>query len=221
MTADYHHRVPPSRDVLQLWIRSVNCSAAEIEEWHSTPESASVGSRGPGDRWSVGQLAGMRTVELLEAGPEAWSPADEAHVRRVAGFVRRHRAQWPRGDVRDTRWRHSLRNWGHDPLWERRLALGPSTSGSTREVLVDGAAVGVLRVAETEGGGVVVEHLELDEPWRGRGQGAAVVHRLAVEHDGRVELEVPPTSTELRALLHRRHFDAPAPDSPVVHLTGW
>ncbi|MER5294490.1 DNA-binding protein, partial [Streptomyces pharetrae] len=25
-------------------------------------------------------------------------------------------AQRPSGDVRDTRWRHSLMNWGHDPL---------------------------------------------------------------------------------------------------------
>jgi predicted membrane-bound dolichyl-phosphate-mannose-protein mannosyltransferase len=27
-----------------------------------------------------------------------------------------HMAQRPSGDVRDTRWRWSLMNWGHDPL---------------------------------------------------------------------------------------------------------
>jgi hypothetical protein len=28
----------------------------------------------------------------------------------------RHSAQRPSGDVKDTRWRYSLKNWGHDPL---------------------------------------------------------------------------------------------------------
>jgi hypothetical protein len=37
-------------------------------------------------------------------------------MRKVVGYVRRHLAQRPPGDVRDTRWRHSLMNWGHDPL---------------------------------------------------------------------------------------------------------
>jgi hypothetical protein len=30
--------------------------------------------------------------------------------------VHRHLAQRPSGDVRETRWRYSLMNWGHDPL---------------------------------------------------------------------------------------------------------
>ena len=42
--------------------------------------------------------------------------ADEAHMRKVVGYVHRHLAQRPSGDVRDTAWRHSLMNWGHDPL---------------------------------------------------------------------------------------------------------
>jgi hypothetical protein len=37
-------------------------------------------------------------------------------MRKVVGYINRHLAQRPSGDVTDTRWRHSLMNWGHDPL---------------------------------------------------------------------------------------------------------
>ena len=41
---------------------------------------------------------------------------DLAHMRKVVGYVHRHSAQRPKGDVEDTHWRYSLMNWGHDPL---------------------------------------------------------------------------------------------------------
>ena len=43
---------------------------------------------------------------------------DYAHMRKVVGFVRRHRAQGPHEEYRipTSRWRYSLMNWGHDPL---------------------------------------------------------------------------------------------------------
>lgn len=213
--------VPASPDVLQLLRRSVNCSAAEIEEWHTTEASAAVGSRRPGDQWSVGQLAGMRTVEILDVSPEEWTPADEAHVRRVSGFVRRHRAQWPRGDVRETRWRHSLRNWGHDPLWESRLSLRAGPAEGQLLLVVDTVPVGRLTVTDTGAGGVLVERLEVDESWRNQGLASAALHRLAIRHHGDVGVEVPVDASEFRTFLRRKHFDAPAPDSPTVNLTGW
>jgi hypothetical protein len=37
-------------------------------------------------------------------------------MRKVIGFIKRHTAQRPAGDVSRTRWRYSLMNWGHDPL---------------------------------------------------------------------------------------------------------
>lgn len=210
--------VPP--DVLAAWRRAVNCTPSEIEEWHSTDASASVGSRRPGDRWSVGQLAGMRTVELLETPVEEWNAADVAHVRRVSGFVRRHRAQWPRGDLRRTRWRHSLRNWGHDPLWESRLSTGTSDAEGRRAVVVDGEGVGWLRLTD-DGAGAVLEELHLAKTWRRRGLGSAVLHGLALEYDGALEVALSTDALALGEVLRRRHFDAPAPDSPVLHLTGW
>ena len=38
-------------------------------------------------------------------------------MRKVVGYVRRHLAQGgPAEDAAHSRWRHSLMNWGHDPL---------------------------------------------------------------------------------------------------------
>jgi hypothetical protein len=39
-------------------------------------------------------------------------------MRKVVGFVKRHSAQGPHEEYRvpGSRWRHSLMNWGHDPL---------------------------------------------------------------------------------------------------------
>ena len=38
-------------------------------------------------------------------------------MRKVIGYVHRHTAQKPSHDaIEDSRWRHSLMNWGHDPL---------------------------------------------------------------------------------------------------------
>ncbi len=34
----------------------------------------------------------------------------------MVGYVHRHQAQKPSGDVEGGRWRYSLMNWGHDPL---------------------------------------------------------------------------------------------------------
>ncbi|WP_107091966.1 MULTISPECIES: DUF3140 domain-containing protein [unclassified Streptomyces] len=40
---------------------------------------------------------------------------DLAHLREATGYVHRHVRQRPKGDVTDTRWRHSLVNRGRDP----------------------------------------------------------------------------------------------------------
>jgi hypothetical protein len=40
---------------------------------------------------------------------------DYAAMRKVVGYVRRHSAQRPDGDVTDTPWRYSPMSWGYDP----------------------------------------------------------------------------------------------------------
>lgn len=91
---------------------AVNMEADELEAWLETPESKRVGFKRDG-RESVGHASGRRIVELLRQGPV--NVGDYVHMRKVVGFVRRHRAQEPANMV-SSRWRYSLMNWGHDPL---------------------------------------------------------------------------------------------------------
>jgi hypothetical protein len=93
---------------------AVNMTPSELEKWLETDESKAVGQKDGGE--SVGHRSGRRIVELLRTRKDDLSDADLAHMRKVVGYVRRHMEQRPSGDVRDTPWRHSLMNWGHDPL---------------------------------------------------------------------------------------------------------
>ena len=54
-------------------------------------------------------------VALLRTNRRELSARDEKHMRKVVGYVHRHLAQRPSGDIRNTRWRYSLMNWSHDP----------------------------------------------------------------------------------------------------------
>lgn len=93
---------------------AVNMSADEIEAWLEGEESRRVGIVRPGESESVGRQAGRATARILRK-EAALDEADYRHMRRVAGFVARHRAQEPSNPV-TSRWRYALMNWGHDPL---------------------------------------------------------------------------------------------------------
>ena len=94
---------------------AVNMTAAEIEAWLKTPESRKVGFKKDGKGESVGHASGRRIVEILRSTDADLTDTDYAHMRKVVGYVRRHRAQEP-ANVATSRWRYSLMNWGHDPL---------------------------------------------------------------------------------------------------------
>jgi hypothetical protein len=102
-------------EIWERWTSLVNLTAEELEDWLRTPESLSVGSKIHGEE-SVGHASGRRIVELLDRRREDLSPEEWRHVRKTVGFIRRHTAQRPEGEVTETRWRYSLMNWGHDPL---------------------------------------------------------------------------------------------------------
>ncbi len=102
-------------DVIQAFRQDVNMSAAQLERWLETDESKAAGQRTDGRGESTGHASGRRIVQLLRHDGE-YKPPDIAHMRKVSGYIARHVAQRPEGDVRDTRWRHSLMNWGHYPL---------------------------------------------------------------------------------------------------------
>lgn len=94
---------------------AVNMAAGEIEEWLKTPESKRVGFKRGGKGESIGHASGRRIVEILRTKVAELDDSDYAHMRKVVGFVKRHRAQEP-ANVVTSRWRYSLMNWGYDPL---------------------------------------------------------------------------------------------------------
>ncbi|GAA4603779.1 DUF3140 domain-containing protein [Actinoallomurus liliacearum] len=102
-------------EIRSLFQDLVNLGPAELERWLGTEESKAAGQHSGGGE-STGHESGRRIVALLSAKKGDLSADDYAHMRKVVGYIRRHLAQRPDGDIRDTRWRHSLMNWGHDPL---------------------------------------------------------------------------------------------------------
>ena len=104
-------------EVWDDWTSAVTMTAGRLEDWLSTEESRSVGDKGGSeDGESTGHASGRRIVELLRKKKSDLTEDDAEHMRKVVGYVHRHLAQRPSGDVTRTKWRYSLMNWGHDPL---------------------------------------------------------------------------------------------------------
>ncbi len=91
-------------------------AADELEVWLATDKSHEVGWKGAQGRAleSVGHASGRRIVQILRKSENALTDDDEAHMRKVIGFIRRHSAQRPE-NIYTSRWRYSLMNWGRDP----------------------------------------------------------------------------------------------------------
>jgi len=96
---------------------AVNMTASELGDWLNTAESRKVGFKRDGASESVGHASGKRIVALLGKKDAELSDEDYAHMRKVVGYVHRHRAQRPE-NIYTSRWRYSLMNWGHDPTKE-------------------------------------------------------------------------------------------------------
>ena len=110
-------------DTIRAFHEAVNMTPAALRRWPADPESQAVGMLPGGERKtaevpgeSVGHHMGERILELKAHPQAALTDADLADMRKVTGYVHRHMAQRPEGDVTNTRWRKSLMNWGHDPL---------------------------------------------------------------------------------------------------------
>jgi hypothetical protein len=112
-------------EVWDDWQAAVNMTAGQLEKWLDTDESRSVGQKDDGDNdggdkhddgESTGHRSGRRIVEILRTKKGDLDESDVAHMHKVVGYVHRHLAQRPKGDVSATPWRYSLMNWGHDPL---------------------------------------------------------------------------------------------------------
>jgi hypothetical protein len=101
-------------EVWDDWQDAVNMTAKELEDFLASDESKSVGDKSAGGE-STGHASGRRIVAILRTKKGDLTDDDAAHMRKVVGYVHRHLAQRPSGDVTDTKWRYSLMNWGHDP----------------------------------------------------------------------------------------------------------
>ena len=86
---------------------------AEIEKWLATEESKAVGWDS-GDGESVGHKSGEKIVRILRKKKEELTTADFRHMQKVNGYIKRHTAQKPSGDIADSNWNYSLKNWGYD-----------------------------------------------------------------------------------------------------------
>lgn len=123
-------RAEDGRDTVRAFRDAVNMNPGELGSWLATDASKAVGQhRDHGE--SVGHESGRRIIDLLRKRSNQFTDRDFAHMRKVVGYVRRHMAQRPAGDVRDTRWRYSLMNWGHDPL----KAPLPQPGGPSRKAI--------------------------------------------------------------------------------------
>ena len=101
---------------VQDFKKAVNMSPKVLTAWLTTKESKAVGFKNAENGESVGHRSGKKIVTLLDKTETTLTSGDIAHTGKVVGDIHRHLAQRPSGDVSETHWRHSLMNWGHDPL---------------------------------------------------------------------------------------------------------
>ena len=116
------------RQVIAAVREVVNMTARQLEAWLDTAESTEVGYKERGGGESVGHHSGRRIVEILGNKKADYSDDDLKHMAKVTGYVRRHLAQRPEGDIEETPWRYSLMNWGHDPAKKPRAKKAKSSA---------------------------------------------------------------------------------------------
>ena len=96
----------------------VNMTASTLEKHLQGEDSQSVGQKKDGGE-ATGHQEGRRIVEMLHKKKADLTDDDYGHMRKVVGYVHRHLKQGGPKDedaVKDSPWRLSLMNWGHDPL---------------------------------------------------------------------------------------------------------
>ena len=115
------------QEVFKTFQERMTMTPAQLKKWLETDESQSVGieqgtkneakSDSTGGE-SIGHDSGHKIVDILQKNKNDLTEDDYAHMQKVNGYIARHAAQKPTGDLTHTRWRYSLMNWGHDPLRE-------------------------------------------------------------------------------------------------------
>jgi len=93
----------------------VNMSPSEIERWLETDKAKESG-QGSDSGKSIGYKSGERIIEIKRTKKEDLEEDDYEHMSKVISYIARHSAQKPEGDISESTWRYSLKNWGHDPM---------------------------------------------------------------------------------------------------------
>jgi hypothetical protein len=101
------------KEVYTQFKELVNMSASALEKWLNTEESKKVGWDS-GDGESVGHKSGEKIISILHKNKSELQEADYKHMQKVVGYIKRHSAQKPSGDLAESNWNYSLKNWGHD-----------------------------------------------------------------------------------------------------------
>ena len=91
-------------------------TAAQLKKWLETDESKQVCFKNEGAKESIGHKMAQTIIEILGKKKKDHSEEDVKQMAKVVGYIHRHQAERPGGDVKETPWRYSLMNWGHDPL---------------------------------------------------------------------------------------------------------
>lgn len=103
------------KKVITEFKKAVNMTPKQLEKWLETEESKKVGYRENDKGESVGHHSGKKIIEILSKNQSDYSDENLSHIHKVVGYIHRHLAQKPKGDITQTNWRYSLMNWGHDP----------------------------------------------------------------------------------------------------------
>lgn len=91
----------------------VNMTAASLEKWLTTEESKQTGQES-GDGEMIGHKSGEGIVKILHKKKGELTEEDYTLMHRTISFISRHKAQKPSGDLSETPWNYSLKNWGYD-----------------------------------------------------------------------------------------------------------
>ena len=104
-------------EIYEEFYDAVNMTPSELEDWLDTEKSKEVG-RDSGDGEAIGHKSGKKIITIKNKKKDDLTDDDYDHMNKVVGYVHRHKAQKPKSDIKDSDWRYSLKNWGHDPCKE-------------------------------------------------------------------------------------------------------
>ena len=98
------------KDIYKEFNELVNMPGSELEKWLNTYKSKKVGWDS-GDGESIGHKSREKIISILHKKEDELNDADYKHMQKVTGYIKRHLAQKPGGNVTDTNWNYSLKDW--------------------------------------------------------------------------------------------------------------